>query len=189
MADEQRTPRRSASTPIPGPSVSIPAYRQLQDQIADQQKAMEISSLKLEMLLNPLSAMMNEALAKDQQDSFNYQWKIQSLKTAGMPETFVNLCAAYQEFCDTRHNTPGNINIAELKGGSHNRSQYQQDEKPRHHRARSRSQGERQPRTSFDRDNRDRRRRRSKTPPHRGRGRSKDSGEQMILENGLGTSR
>ncbi len=174
MATRAGASRRSDSTPIPGPAVSAAAYRQLQDQVTDQEKALEISSLKLDMVIKQLSAMMNDALARDQLDSFDYQWKIQSLKTAGMPKEFVNLCMAYQEFCDNRHSAPYTINIAELKSVSHDQHRRQQEEKsdkrqrsphqqPRRHRARSRSQAERQQRDYSKKHKKRRRRDRSLT--------------------------
>ena len=102
----------------------------------------------------------------------------------------------YQEFCDTRHNAPGDINSAELRGSSRGRSNSQQVDSPRHQdhsphqqprrqRARSRSNRERRQKKALSKDKKDRKRRRSTSPPPRGRScsRKRDShGDKRTLQ-------
>ena len=100
MASGTGPTKRTASTVASGPSVSTAAFKELQTQLKDQDNALQIATLKLDMVLKPLSRMMSDALGTDQSTSFDFDWKIHTLRAAGLPKEFVDLCATYQEYCD-----------------------------------------------------------------------------------------
>ena len=61
-----------------------------------QETATQAMSLKLEMLIKPLTAMMTTALATNELSSHDFQWRVRMLVAAGMLKEFIDLCKMYQ---------------------------------------------------------------------------------------------